>query len=128
MYVRMSIIITFLYYISYHLYIYISWHIMLFSHVVSCLAASGSIRYNCIAQTGCADGTTTDLTQDVVRSVTLRLVSDDRVIDGNRECQILLRPQQGSMCKFNITRGSTQLHVMDDESECSVTFIVNFAC
>ena len=77
---------------------------------------------------GCEDGTTTDLTQDVVRSVTLSLVPDDSEIDGHRECRILLRPQQGSMCIFNITRGSTQLRVMDDEGECSVTSIAIFTC
>ena len=99
----------------------------MFSHVVSYPAAPGRISYPCIAQR-CADGTTTDLTQDVVSSVTLSLVPNDNKIDGHRECRILLSPQQGSMCKFNITRGSTQLHVMDDEGECSVTFIASFAC
>ena len=89
------------------------------SHVVSCSAAPGSIQYLCIARR-CGDGTSLDLTQDVVKSVTLSLVPDDRVIDGHRECRILLRPQQGSMCIFNITRGSTQLRVTDNESECSV--------
>ena len=90
---------------------------MLFSHVVSCSAAPGRISYPCIARR-CGDGTTSDLTQDVVSSVTLSLVPDDSEIDGHKECQILLRPQQGSMCKFNITRGSTLLRVMDDEGEC----------
>ena len=100
---------------------------MLFSCVVSCSAAPGRISYPCIAQR-CADGTTTDLTQDVVRSVTLSLVDDDSEIDGNRECRILLSPQQGSTCKFNITRGSTQLRVMDNEGEYSVSFIATLAC
>ena len=99
----------------------------MFSHVVSCSAAPGRVSYPCIAQR-CADGTATDLTQDVVRSVTLSLVDDDSEIDGHRECRILLSPQRGSRCKFNITRDSTQLHVMDDEGECSVTFIASFAC
>ena len=52
--------------------------------------------------------------------MTLSLVPDDSEIDGHRECRILLSSQQGSMCIFNITRGSTQLRVMDDEGECSV--------
>ena len=99
---------------------------MLFSHVVSCSAASGRISYPCIARR-CGDGTTSDLTQDVVSSVTLSLVPDDSEIDGHRECRILLRPLQGSMCIFNITTGSTLLRVMDDEGECCVTFIANFA-
>ena len=108
--------------------ILLTWYLMPFFHVVSCSAAPGRIQYPCIAQTGCADGTSTDLTKDVVRSTTLSLVPDDSEIDGHRECQILLRPLQGSMCKFNITRGSTQLRVTDDESECSVTFIAIFTC
>ena len=99
----------------------------MFPHVVSCSAAPGRVSYPCIAKR-CPDGTTTDLTQDVVRSVTLRLVPDDSEIDCHRECRILLSPQRGSMCKFNITRGSTQLRVMDDEGECSVTFIAGFVC
>ena len=94
---------------------------------MSCSAAPGRIQYPCIAQR-CADGTTTDLTKDVVSSVPLSLVPDDSEIDGHRECRILLSPQQGSMCKFNITRGSTQLRVTDDEGECSVIFIATFAC
>ena len=101
---------------------------MLFSHIVSCSAAPGRISYPCITQTGCADGTTTDLTQDVVRSVTLHLVPDDSEVDGHRECQILLRPQQGSMCKFNITKESTKLCVTDNDGKCSVTFIAIFVC
>ena len=100
---------------------------MLFSHVVSCSAAPGRISYPCIAKR-CPDGTTTDLTQDVVRSVILSLVDDDSEIDCHRECRILLSPQRGSMCKFNITRGSIQLRVMDDEGECSVSFIAGFVC
>ena len=91
---------------------------MLFSHVVSCSAAPGRVTYPCIAQR-CADGTTTDLTQDVVRNVPLSLVPDDSEIDGHRECRILLSPQ--STCKFNITRGSTQLRVTDNEGEFGVT-------
>ena len=90
--------------------------------VVSCSDAPGSIRYPCIAQR-CGDGTTFDLTQDVVGNATLSLAPDDEDVDGHRECRILLRPLQGSMCKFNVTRGSTQLRVTDDESECCVTFI-----
>ena len=93
---------------------------------MSCSAAPGRVSYPCIAQR-CADGTTTDLTQDVVRSVTLILVPNATENNCHRECRILLSPQRGSTCKFNITRGSTQLHVTDDDSECSVTFMTSFA-
>ena len=87
------------------------------SNVVRCLsvASTATITYPCVA-TRCNDGKTFDLTEDIESTASPRLVEDDAVIDGHKECQILLRPV-GSTCLFNFTRERMQLFVRDNESK-----------